>query len=593
MKVRLLRKRLLPKKCRNYNATGEAGEVVEVPYKLAMRWVQKNIAIVESGLLSEKSYSFYPVGEPIEIETNDIDNYLAHEKVSIVIPVFNALEYLKKCLKSLLLKTQNFELIIIDNGSDAITKAYLKRKQEKLGFMLETNERNMGFSYACNQGIKLATCDYILLLNSDTMFSDNWLGKLMMGFKMPDAGIIGATTCFSAGVQCDHKLKNKRLQMSQSDIDNVVTQNGIVEAEVYGFCYLISKKLVDTIGVFDEARYPIGSAEEKDYTWRAYKAGFKSYWVKDSYVHHFGNKTFNEMGIIPGVVRKENDRAFEARKSDKNIYIENTSKISRPLIPILTIVLDRLEYTKKSITSILENTNYPFKLFIFNNGSDNDTTAYLESINDSRIEMFHSRENIGLVPAMNMFFDRFKDCRYVAKVDNDTVVPEGWLIKLKEVMDAYPLFTVQADHYLAMPFRIETNDDFYKHLFSTDFKDGRLYFYKNSGGTGQLIRRSVIDKPVRNATTKGGKGGLSGWCNMQVQKYKEYPSAFYSGVWIERLDQIDTNRYKPVSDYPEYDKMIKKMRPWGLGYANINLDELKKIKNEMRAWFNKNDSGMC
>jgi hypothetical protein len=159
-------------------------------------------------------------------------------------------------------------------------------------------------------------------------------------------------------------------------------------------------------------------------------------------------------------------------------------------------------------------------------------------------------------------------------------------------MDAYPLFTVQADHYLAMPFRIDSNDDFYKHLFSTTFNGNKLYFYKNSGGTGQLIRRSVIDKPVRNATTKDGKGALSGWCNMQVQKYKQYPSAFYSGVWIDRLDQIDTNKYKPVSDYPEYDKMIKKMRPLGLGYANINLDELKKIKNEMRAWFNKNDSGM-
>ena len=63
---------------------------------------------------------------------------------------------------------------------------------------------------------------------------------------------------------------------------------------------------------------------------------------------------------------------------------------------------------------------------------------------------------------MNMFFDKFKHYKYVAKVDNDTVVSAGWLTKLKAVLDKFPLFTVEANHYLAMPFKIDTNDDFYR-----------------------------------------------------------------------------------------------------------------------------------
>jgi glycosyltransferase involved in cell wall biosynthesis len=255
------------------------------------------------------------------------------------------------------------------------------------------------------------------------------------------------------------------------------------------------------------------------------------------------------------------------------------------------IVLDRFEYTKKAVQSVLDNTNYPFKLFIFNNGSDSETTRYLERLDNKNIEMYHSSSNIGLVPAMNMFFDRFKDSKYVAKVDNDTIVYPDWLTKLKEVMEAIPLFTLQANHYLAMPFEIKENIEFYEHCFNVEFNGDMIYFFKNSGGTGQLIRRDLIDKPLPTLKNTKGKGGLSGWCNMQVEKYREYPSAFHGGVWIDRQDQIYTNKYKEVSDYPEYDEMIKKMRPWGLGYVTMNIAELKKVKREIKDWYSKNVSG--
>jgi GT2 family glycosyltransferase len=424
------------------------------------------------------------------------------------------------------------------------------------------------------------------------MVSINWLGKLMKGFSMPDAGIVGPSSCFCGGNQMIKSLITKRASMTQEDINRVNPGSGIIETEIYGFCYTVAKKVINDIGVFDVDRYPIGGAEEKDFSWRAHKMGYRSYWVKDSYVHHFGNQTFKAMGVKPIEPRRQNDKNFKARQSDENIYIENKVQISRVTIPILMIVLDRYEYTKKALTSVLENTNYPFKLFIFDNGSEPKVGRYLDRITDSRVEIFHSRENLGLVPAMNMFFDRYKDCKYVAKVDNDTVVPAGWLEKLKDVMDALPLFTVQADHYLAMPFKIDENQDFYNHCYGVEFNGEMLYFYKNSGGTGQIIRRDLIDKPLAKLSDTKGKGGLSGWCNMQVAKYKKYPSAFYTGVWIDRLDQSYTNKYKEVSDYPAYDQMIAKMRPWGLGYAKMNIGELEKLKEEMKVWYSKNACGV-
>jgi GT2 family glycosyltransferase len=571
LKVKLL-------KDKNYHPQKfKKGDIVEIPYNVANRWMNRYIAVPISNVLDAVYY-----------ETDD--NYIQHKRVSIVIPVYNALQYLTKCIESLVRYTKNYELILIDNGSDKATKSYLTELEYKISATVQANDKNMGFSYACNQGIELSSCDYICFLNSDTVVTPNWLGKLMKGFKMPQAGIVGPSTCFSGGKQMIKHLQNIRMHMSQQEINSVKTGSGIIETEIYGCCYCVARKVIKDIGVFDVDRYPIGGAEEKDFSWRAGKAGYKSYWVQDSYVHHYGNKTFIDMGIKPIEPRRKNDVAFKERLSDPNIFIENKVKVVKPAIPILTIVLDRLEYTKKSITALLENTDYPFKLFIFNNGSNAETTKYLEGLKDSRIELYHSRENLGLIPPMNMFFDKFKDSRYVAKVDNDTVVTKGWLGKLKEVMDTFPLFTLQADHYLAMPFKIEENIEFYKHCLGVEFKDGMVYFFKNSGGTGQLIRRSVIDKPIPKPRRSVSKGGLGGWCNMQVAKYKKYPSAFYTGVWIDRLDQVDTNKYKPVSDYPEYDQMIKKMRPWGLGYARMNIDELDRVKDEIREWYIKNVS---
>jgi len=563
LKVKLLQKKNLTP---NHYTTGQ---IADIPNNVAGRWINRGIATeVIEDLPTIKS-----------VKTK------GHDRVSIIILVKDALSYFKRCLESIIKYTSNYELIIIDNGSSPLTKKYLSESQVKHGFILITNKDNKGFSYGCNQGIKVSTCDYICFLNSDTLVSPDWLSKLMQGFKMPDAGIVGPSTCWCAGKQMMRDLRIKRIGITQEEVNRIskTLPNVIAETEIYGFCYLVAKRVIDKIGVFDVGRYPIGSTEEKDFSWRAHKAGFKSYHVKNSYVHHFGGATFKELGIDGHAIRVKNDMAFTDRKKDPNIYIDNTTIIDVQPVPILMIVLDRLEYTKQAIEAIFKNTLYPFKLFIFNNGSNAETTDYLNSLDDSRIEIHHSKTNVGLVPPMNMFFDKFRGYKYVAKVDNDTVVSPGWLGKLKAVLDKFPLFTVEANHYLAMPFRIKTNDDFYKHLFGVEFEGSKLYFYNCSGGTGQLIRRGLIDRPISEA-----KGSLSGWVTYQNAKLKSqgYPSGFYLGTWIDRLDQVDTNKYKAISDYPQYDKMINKMRPYGIGYYKMTPNYFVKIKRDMEKWYN-------
>jgi len=98
------------------------------------------------------------------------------------------------------------------------------------------------------------------------------------------------------------------------------------------------------------------------------------------------------------------------------------------------------------------------------------------------------------------------------------------------------------------------------------------------GGTGTLIRTALLGEIPEV------KGTLSGW--VLYQQTKNIPSAFYTGVWIDRLDQIATNKYKEVSDYPEYDKKIEKMRPKRIiSSKRIRGDTFKNVRKTMKRWY--------
>jgi len=504
-----------------------------------------------------------------------------HDKVSIVILVKDALKYVQNCIRSVNRYTNNFELIIVDNGSNAETKKWLS-DLDWLDFTLIENEKNMGVAYGWNQGIKVAKYDYICFLNSDTLVSPGWLPRLMEGFKRyPEAGIVGPSTSKSSTVQSPQTLKDFR-KAGQKDVDQIsATLKKTYEVTpVVGFCFVVRKEVFETIGVFDYRRYGLATHEDIDFVWRAGLKGFKSVWCRGSYVHHYGNRTTHEMGLNPREIRLKNKPVWEQRKRDKNLYVENDVELGKVKrikgrVPILMITWNRLDYTKKAIKAIRENTK-DYKLFIFDNHSTDGTRECLRELED--VEIYYSDKNTGLVPPMNYFLRKYPDHRYVAKVDNDTVVSKGWLRKLKEVMEEIPLFAVEADHYLMLSYDIKENMDYYRHLYKVDFKGESLYLSDIVGGTGTIIRRSMVEK------IPDVSGTLSGW--ILYQKKNDFVSAFYTGAWVDRLDQEGTNRYKKVSDYPDYDRIINQMRPRKkIGSKRITSKTFANVRERMEKWY--------
>ena len=96
--------------------------------------------------------------------------------ISIVIPCYNDAQYIEQSVNSALNQTYlNKEVIVVDDGSNAETKAVLKNLEPKITKLI--TQENQGQSTARNVGIKEAKGDYILVLDSDDYFEPSFCEK--------------------------------------------------------------------------------------------------------------------------------------------------------------------------------------------------------------------------------------------------------------------------------------------------------------------------------------------------------------------------------------------------------------------------------
>lgn len=98
--------------------------------------------------------------------------------VSVVIPSWNGRRLLEACLASLRTQTlPDFETIIVDNGSDDDSVAFLRERHPEVSVV--ELEANLGFAGATNEGIRRAHGRYIVFLNNDVIAQPAWLAELV------------------------------------------------------------------------------------------------------------------------------------------------------------------------------------------------------------------------------------------------------------------------------------------------------------------------------------------------------------------------------------------------------------------------------
>lgn len=239
--------------------------------------------------------------------------------ISIVTLTYNKLEEgTKPFLNSLYKNTFNdmkYELIIVDNGSTDGTVEFLKTfEKENKNVKVIYNSDNKGFACGCNQGIRIASGDYIALLNNDILLSKNWIAPLLQVFKKEvNAGLVSSNavqkfecreTAFLEYIKC---LKAKQ----KSDYKKVIKPDFS--------CVLCKKSDIIKVGLFDEKFYP-AYFEDDDLCWRFIFAGYTNYISNESYIYHKGSLTGNSLNNLNDIFEKNKQYFFQ--KYQDRYYIK-------------------------------------------------------------------------------------------------------------------------------------------------------------------------------------------------------------------------------------------------------------------------------
>lgn len=211
--------------------------------------------------------------------------------VSIIIPVFNQIEYTYRCLASIRKYTSDveYEIIIADDMS---TDATAELDKFVTGVTVCRTAENLGFLKNCNNAARSARGKYIMFLNNDTTVTEGWLSSLVDLMERDSSiGMTGSKLVFPDGrlqeaggiIWSDGSGWN----YGRGDDPDDCQYNYVREVDyISGAAIIIRKKLWDQIGGFDE-RFAPAYCEDSDLAFEIRKAGYKVVYQPLSKVIHY------------------------------------------------------------------------------------------------------------------------------------------------------------------------------------------------------------------------------------------------------------------------------------------------------------------
>lgn len=191
--------------------------------------------------------------------------------VVVIIPSFECLDYLRLCVDAVLaFSPPHAQLLVVDNASAAEVRAYLANAHANGRLRLIQNERNLGFTYAVNQGIAAAPQDAdVVLLNNDAVVTPGWLEALQAVFdEVPEAGLaiprqmlLPGTDTVAVHSPASDRAREAEVNLSRHH-DNLLQPciedtSGLAELSFAPFfCVYIPRRTLQEIGPLDHENAP-------------------------------------------------------------------------------------------------------------------------------------------------------------------------------------------------------------------------------------------------------------------------------------------------------------------------------------------------
>ncbi|MCR5215570.1 MAG: glycosyltransferase [Lachnospiraceae bacterium] len=321
-----------------------ASAMTAKPYVLEATEKAKRDALERRGLIADLSW----IDEVTMLRvTYQPQN---HPLVSIVIPSKDNVKVLFQCLDSIVEKTkyQNYELVIVDNGSNDENRSTIEGKVKELQgkniattYIYEKEEFN--FSAMCNRGAKASRGELLLFLNDDIEISskaeespyvsahcEDWLSILAGQAQVSYTGAVGCKLFYPNSIRFQHAgVLNLQigpghcLYGSNDNLNYYYGRNILVYnyTVITGACLMVEAEKFWKVGGFDET-FPV-AYNDVDLCFRLVKAGFYNVCRSDlALVHHESvSRGLDEKSIAKEERRKrEMARLYEKNPEFKDGY---------------------------------------------------------------------------------------------------------------------------------------------------------------------------------------------------------------------------------------------------------------------------------
>lgn len=246
---------------------------------------------------------------------------------TVVIPNLNGMKYLKGCLDSLMEQSrQDFSVILVDNGSTDGSADYVEMHYPEV--LVKRFPENRGFCGAVNEGIRMSTTKYVILLNNDTVCDASFVKELVAAMEEEEDCFSGSS-CMVQMAQPE-KMDNGgdfycALGWAYTPAKGRPVSRYTRPRNVFSTCAgagIYRRAVFDVIGLFDENHFAY--LEDVDISYRARIYGYRNIYIPKASVRHVGSAT-------SGSVYNE----FKVRYASRNsIYLVYKN------MPVLQILLN-------------------------------------------------------------------------------------------------------------------------------------------------------------------------------------------------------------------------------------------------------------
>lgn len=234
---------------------------------------------------------------------------MEHTKISIIVPIYNAEQFITKCVDSILTQTErSLELILVNDGSTDNSGTICDEYAKRIHRVKVIHQKNAGVSAARNAGIEMATGQYIGFVDSDDWIEPKMYERLLSEAERTGSDVVmcDATTVYDDGrTQADTiaQLSGNRI-LEKSDFSPSLL---LEMAGSAWRCIYKNDRYSDKLRKYSFA-FPLGVKFSEDRIFNLYAFGQsnKICYLKESYYNRFMN--------VKSAVHRFHQDYFEAYK---------------------------------------------------------------------------------------------------------------------------------------------------------------------------------------------------------------------------------------------------------------------------------------